>query len=1007
MRRLVFVALVLSAVLALPAAAQQTSGIISGRIADSQGAYIPGATVTATNTATGLTRTVTSDAVGIYTLNALPVGTYDIRIELSGFQPLLRRGIVVNVSQTVTLEFTLSVATVAETVTVTGETPLIQTTSSTVGGVVDVNKIEQMPLNGRQFANLAMTVAGVGMGFHSDPTKSTQYSPQIAGGNGRNVNYQIDGGDNNDDTVGGLLQLFPLEAIQEFNMITSRYKAEYGRSNGGVMNIVTKSGTNAFTGSWFTMMRDKAMNSRTQTETINNIDKQYYRRWQFGGSFGGPIVQNKAHFFVAAERTSQTTRQTVNTFGLFPSKDGTYDTPYKETLVTAKASVSVNSNNYLSVRYGRNTNSQVYGIGTRNTPDNWGDSSNHFNSINLNYNWVISGTKLNEFIFQYADFANQITSRSSAPQETFPNGVVTGYNSNTPQTTMQHKWQFRDDFSWHATGHGGLAHDFKLGVNFIYEPKLYITFNSGSGAYSYTHLDNSLTGPISAISLGSAGAGVDLPMKQYSVYLQDDWRVHNRLTINAGIRYDLVTGFALDQTANTNFDRMQAAGLAGRFAVGQTGCPSPLGCPGFSDWGQSSREDYNNIQPRIGFAWDVKGDGKDVVRGGWGIYYDFGYTNANILFAALNTVGGQGSVYQLSGYTTARPPTAAICPGAPAGIMTTGCVPYAVGMPIGSIIDPNEIGNPNGPFYNSHIASPRILQPYTYQWSAGWSHQLTKSTVVDIDYVATRGHDLGVRWPLNTKMANGTRRFADLGLSTSTPTFDLSVGESKFNGITFSLRRRMDKHISFNAWYMLSKATGLGGQAIDELTSNLVQDATKPFADVQWGPAGRSDARHKVTISAVIEAPFGINVSPIYRYRSALPLHIWDGRDLNADGTTNDIAAFSYAYFGLDANNKPIYQVTGSCTTINCGRGASFSQLNLRVSKAFALPRHMHLEVIGEMFNVFNSINPSFGVGAASSGRINTATGLPNSSFMRPSAYAGDAGQPEQRVGQVGFRFTF
>ena len=163
---------------------------------------------------------------------------------------------MVNVGQTLDLNLTLKLATVSETITVNAETPLIQTTSSSVGGVVDVNRIENLPLNGRQFANAAMTIPGVGLGFHSDPTKSTQYSPQIGGGNGRNVNYQIDGGDNNDDTVGGLLQLFPLEAIQEFNFVTQRYKAEYGRSNGGVMNIVTKSGTNNFHGSWFTTMRD-------------------------------------------------------------------------------------------------------------------------------------------------------------------------------------------------------------------------------------------------------------------------------------------------------------------------------------------------------------------------------------------------------------------------------------------------------------------------------------------------------------------------------------------------------------------------------------------------------------------------------------------------------------------------------------------------------------------------------------------------------------------------------
>ncbi|HXT31295.1 MAG TPA: carboxypeptidase-like regulatory domain-containing protein, partial [Vicinamibacterales bacterium] len=216
------------AIMAAPAMAQQTTGSIQGRIIDAQKAAVPGVTVTAKSGATGFSRTEVTDAEGVYRLNALPVGTYDVHAELSGFQPYDRKSVVVNIGQTVDLNIDLNVAGVSESVKVTAELPLIQTSSSSVGGVVDTGRIENLPLNGRQFANLAVTIPGVGLGFHSDPTKSTQYSPQINGGNGRNLNYQIDGGDNNDDTVGGLLQLFPLEAIQEFNVVTSRSKAEYG-----------------------------------------------------------------------------------------------------------------------------------------------------------------------------------------------------------------------------------------------------------------------------------------------------------------------------------------------------------------------------------------------------------------------------------------------------------------------------------------------------------------------------------------------------------------------------------------------------------------------------------------------------------------------------------------------------------------------------------------------------------------------------------------------------------
>ena len=426
MRRLSWAmfALLALALVATPALAQQTTGNITGQIVDGQGAAVPGVTVTGKNAATGFTRSDVSDVQGIYRLTALPIGTYDLTAELAGFQKVENKGIEVSVGQTLTIAMTLQLASVSETVTVTGESPLIETGASSVGGVVDVARIENMPLNGRQFANLAATIPGVTMGFHTDPTKSTRYSPQIGGGNGRNLNYQIDGGDNNDDTVGGLLQLFPLEAIQEFNFVTSRYKAEYGRSNGGVMNIVTKSGTNQMQGSWFTLLRDDTMNSMTQTEKDSDSEKQDYRRYQYGGSFGGPIVRDRVHYFGAYERTQQDTFQVVDTQGLFPNEDGTFATPYRETLLTVKGTMNLNPQHYMSVRYGRNENTQPYGADPLAAESNWGTSANDFNSFNVNHNWVLGGTKLNEFIFQYADFRNHIGANSGDPTQIFRNGVT-------------------------------------------------------------------------------------------------------------------------------------------------------------------------------------------------------------------------------------------------------------------------------------------------------------------------------------------------------------------------------------------------------------------------------------------------------------------------------------------------------------------------------------------------------------------------------------------------------
>ena len=959
-----------------PAAAQQTTGNITGRLVDAQGAVVPGVTVVARNTQTGFTRSDVADTEGVYRLTALPIGTYDISAELQGFKRIDNKGLIVNVGQTMTVDMTLSLATVTEAVTVSGETPMISTNSSSVGGVVDVGRIESLPLNGRQFANLAATIPGVGLGFHSDPTKSSQYSPQIGGGNGRNVNYQIDGGDNNDDTVGGLLQLFPLEAIQEFNFVTQRYKAEYGRSNGGVMNIVTKSGTNNYSGSAFSMFRDKSLNAKTHSEETGNAEKAAYRRYQFGGSFGGPIALNRAFYFAAFERTQQDTNQTVNTLGLYPEYDGVYPTLVRENLLNIKQTTTINPQHYLSVRYGRNTNSAPYNAALRAAPNFWSISENSFNSINVNHNWVLGGTKLNEVIFQYANFKNFIPLSSPGAYELYPNTVAVGANPNTPQRTEQTKWQFRDDFSWSVTGMGGIGHDFKTGVNFINEPHLYATFNSGVDDYFYTHLTDDRAGAIQTITRNGGVGDVNIPFKQYSWYVQDDWRVTSKLTLNLGLRYDIVTGVQIDQSQNPNFQALQTAGQAGRFN----------GVVGFETFGLEPKDDTDNIQPRVGFAYDVRGDGRDVVRGGWGVYQDFGYTNSNVLFAAIDSGGlGHGAIFSVNNTTGIRRADGAL---------------FRVGDPISTIEHLNEADPTQIPLFGQ-VASPRLEQPYTRQTNIGWAHQISPSTAVTADYVHIDGRDLNVRFRYNYRdPVTQLRRLSDLPIRPNTQAFRVAISgaESQYDALILGVRRRMANNFDFSASYTLGKATSNIGAASDELDANYVQDVTAPFADVQLGPSGRTDARHRLSLSAVIRAPWDIQVAPLFLFRSALPIFTFEGVDLNRDSNNNDITAKAFQFTEEGQAPKEI----GDCKTVNCSRGASFSQLNLRVSKSIRLGGTARVEAIGEIFNMLNALNPAF---ALTQQRL--ANGVQRAAFMQPNAFAGDFQQPEQRVGQIGFRFSF
>jgi hypothetical protein len=393
-------------------------------------------------------------------------------------------------------------------------------------------------------------------------------------------------------------------------------------------------------------------------------------------------------------------------------------------------------------------------------------------------------------------------------------------------------------------------------------------------------------------------------------------------------------------------------------------------------------------------VYDLRGNGKDVVRAGWGIYYDFGYTNANILFPGLSAQGGSGVIFTATNTAGIKNPDGSF---------------FVVGQPISNIASQNEV-NPNGPFFSSNVAAPQVRQPWTAQSSVGWSHQLDASTALDVDFVDVRGHDLGVRWPLNTRVNGGPRRYSDLPLNPANPTLNMSIGSSTFQGINVGVRRRMLHGLQANAWYSYSNAKGYGGLGIDELTTNLVQDATNPLSAIDFGPSARTDAHHKVTISAVWQAPYGITVSPIFRYRSALPLHVWYGYDLNADGVSNDIYTTAYAYDGLNADGTARYKDIGQCTTINCGRGAAQSAMNLRVAKGIGLSHSMHVEVFGEVFNLFNAMNPGFAIGAGSVGGFYTGTAAnhsPNPVFMKPVGFAGDSGQTEQRIGQFGFRFTF
>ena len=994
---MVLIALVLGLAL-IPAAQAQTAGAnLIGRVLDKSGSPLPGATITATQQETGFTRSTVTESDGTYRLASIPVGPpYTVTVELNGFATVTIEGVKLNVASQREINIDMSPSTVEESITVVDEAPLVQTTPS-IGTVVSEQQLENLPLNGRQFANLAVLAPGTELQYNSDPTKPGQLTVALNGGIGRNVNYLIDGGDNTDDTIGGALQNFNLESVQEFNIQTQQYKAEYGRSTGGVLTVVTKTGTNNFAGSAWGFFRDDSLNSETESERLADVAAQAagekepgkgtYERKQYGLSLGGPIVKDRAHFFATYEKTERDTTYTVNTDPggenspgpIFPSLQGqSVALPFEDELLTAKVTHNISPKQYLQVRYGYQKNADKYGASALSAPDSLGTANNEYSSILAGHSLQIGSDSLNEFVFQYTKFENTISADSQAPYLYFPSGAHSGQNINTPQSTNQTKYQFKDDFSFTRTI-ADRANNFKTGVNYVHEPTLGGDFSTGlSGQFSYAA--NNPASPIIDITFFGGFAGNETPIDQYSIYAQDDILLSDRLTLNVGLRYDFWDGFDLDQTNNPIWQE-----LATQTRYNESYLQDFKGGRG----GKLENDD-NNFGPRLGFTWDTTGDGKRLIRGGAGRYYDFPYTNATILFPATAVQSNYGVVYNVHNNN---------------GIRNADGTLFRPGQPLPpNQLPATELAPPN------EVASPTLATPYSDQISLGYSWQVTSWLGLNFEAVSIDYRDIPFRFRANpVDPATGARRFSDFG------NFRLWYGNGKadYDGANLSFRARATSKLEIQGFYTYAEIEGnvLAGADEFRLTNlnyqpglRIGRDVTvnplDPLCDACFGPLN-TDARHRVTLSGVYQGPWGINASGMFRYRSATPFLNYTARDPNGDGFRLDLLPGDH---------------------VNSKRGHSFSQVDLRIGKEFRVGP-VGLELIAEMFNVFNEKNPagytvildpnenlldaSGNIVRDSQGRPVANPNFNNPIGSKPSFYAGDPLQGEQRLTQLGLRVRF
>ena len=428
-----------------------------------------------------------------------------------------------------------------------------------------------------------------------------------------------------------------------------------------------------------------------------------------------------------------------------------------------------------------------------------------------------------------------------------------------------------------------------------------------------------------------------------------------RLTFNIGVRYELWTGFDLNQTTNPIWRTLSTQTRFNEYFLQdfQGGGGGVL------------KNDKNNVGPRFGFSYDLTGKGKTYLRGGYGIYYDFPYTNATTLFPAAAVQSNYGVVYSNQNSNGIRNPDGSF---------------FQPGQPL----PPNQLPGADIPPPNE-VASPTLATPMARQGSLGFSTELTKGLAVAVEFVTIDYRDIPFRFRGNPRTGPGQpRRFSDFG------NFRIWYGNgvADYNGFNFSMRARVSDKFTLQGFYTLSKATGNILAGADEFRISDVGyqpdlrgardqsvNPLDPLCDACIGPLN-TDARHRVTFAATYTLPSNITVAGLLRYRSATPINIYAGRDLNGDGFVMDLPP--------------------GVNEVNSGRGESFAQLDIRASKVFKFTNSVGLEILAEVFNVFNKSNPAGFVGNRAAGN-----------FGQPTTYAGDPLQGEQRLAQFGVRLRF
>jgi Carboxypeptidase regulatory-like domain/TonB dependent receptor len=980
--------------------AQIPTATLSGIVKDAQGALIQDARVVLTSTAQATTREGLTNSNGSYAIADLLPGAYSAEVSSKGFASARYASIVLEAGRTFTLDAALQPASQVTIVNVTAATQTVDLAQSMLQGQITESTIESIPLNGRNFLELAYLIPGNRPAPTFDPTKTNTLEVSSAGGFGRGGNITIDGGDNNDEVVGGTLSNLPEDSIGEFQIATARFTAEVGRSGNSIVNIISRAGTNQFHGSAFMFERNRYLQALPATFDAGQA-KPPFDREQYGGSIGGPIVKDRFWWFSSAEFRDQNADIQTGTrnFTTDTIAHTAAATPLRDLLISNRVDYHVNEANSLSGRFSFNRSTDTAQASASSTTplstaSERQNSLNRFNSVEAAWTNVMSPRRTNQVSYHFDNFYNNIPPYPQDAATTNPSldlgselifpDLADGANFNLPQSTFLTRSQVRDGLTMELGRHAlkvggefqhysahGIINPFGNGTEILVSDFGFQDLN-GDGAV------NDLDIPV-AVGIHSTAPVVPVPIPQVgdsyaAFFAQDDWRVRTNLTFNLGLRWEYdsdLTGTSSDHDPCPNLSSIPSQPCVWMANVIDL----------------KKHPDTKDFGPRVGFIYDPFNRGKTVVRGGYGIYYDriILETGAeervqNDRALAVTQYAGSSCVNP----DIPAPPSLGLC-FAPGSTFAPGSPTIA-----------NAFGGPSQVGGVGIIAmGPDSHHPLYQQFSLGLQQEAGGSWLISADGL----HVFGERQLIGSLLRNTDSTSPNIscpggnvpctitdpvsGISDNI-TLIQSGAKSWYDGLLVSLAHRESKMgkigYQYNLSYTLSKSLDYSDD--DQLTNNNADEQV----NLAEGTSGLrkekgyslTDEHQRLTFYGEAQLPYGFSVAPLYTFGSGVPANTFLpstavngasgarlpllprnalGREVkNSDQLNalinqwNDLPACPGAY--------PC-QAGGPIANVPSGVSFSspFSSFDLRLRKKFSFGERFSLSLIGEGFNLANQVN--------------------------------------------------